>query len=238
MRMLELERLRKSFGGLIAVADAEFYIDEGEIVGLIGPNGAGKTTIFNLVSGTIRPTSGIIRFKGEDVTNMKPHVICRRSMARTFQSVNLFPQMSVLENTLIGALFGASTGNINEARKKGFEQLAFVGLSGKENWPAGELSVPEQKRLEIARALATEPELLLLDEVMAGLNSSEVVAALSLIKEINARGITILMIEHIMHAIMGVSDRIIVLHYGRKLAEGTPEEISQNKEVIEVYLGE
>lgn len=238
MRMLELERLRKSFGGLIAVADAEFYIDEGEIVGLIGPNGAGKTTIFNLVSGTIRPTSGIIRFKGEDVTNMKPHVICRKSMARTFQSVNLFPQMSVLENTLIGALFGASTGNINEARKKGFEQLAFVGLSGKENWPAGELSVPEQKRLEIARALATEPELLLLDEVMAGLNSSEVVAALSLIKEINARGITILMIEHIMHAIMGVSDRIIVLHYGRKLAEGTPEEISQNKEVIEVYLGE
>jgi branched-chain amino acid transport system ATP-binding protein len=236
--MLELEGLRKSFGGLIAVADAEFYIDEGEIVGLIGPNGAGKTTIFNLVSGTIRPTSGTIRFKGEDVTNMKPHVICRRSMARTFQSVNLFPQMSVLENTLIGALFGASTGNINEARKKGFEQLAFVGLSGKENWPAGELSVPEQKRLEIARALATEPELLLLDEVMAGLNSSEVVAALSLIKEINARGITILMIEHIMHAIMGVSDRIIVLHYGRKLAEGTPEEISQNKEVIEVYLGE
>ena len=238
MRMLEVECLRKSFGGLTAVADADFYVNEGEIVGLIGPNGAGKTTIFNLVSGTMRPTSGIIRFKGEDINNMKPHQICRRSMARTFQSVNLFPQMSVLENILIGALFGASIGSINEARKEGLEQLAFVGLSGKENLPAGELSVSEQKRLEIARALATEPELLLLDEVMAGLNSSEVVEALSLIKEINNRGIAILMIEHIMHAIMGVSDRIIVLHYGRKLAEGTPEVISNNKEVIEVYLGE
>ena len=238
MRVLEIECLRKSFGGLIAVADADFHVDEGEIVGLIGPNGAGKTTIFNLVSGTIKPTSGRIRFKGEDVTNMKPHAICRRSMARTFQSVNLFPQMSVLENTLIGALFGASIGSINEAGKKGLELLSFVGLSGKENLPAGELSVPDQKRLEIARALATEPELLLLDEVMAGLNASEVASALSLIKEINNRGITILMIEHIMHAIMGVSDRIIVLHYGRKLAEGTPEEVCNNKEVIEVYLGE
>jgi branched-chain amino acid transport system ATP-binding protein len=236
--MLEVECLRKNFGGLTAVADADFYVDEGEIVGLIGPNGAGKTTIFNLVSGTMRPTSGTIRFKGEDITNKKPHQICRRSMARTFQSVNLFPQMSVLENILIGALFGASINSINEAGKEGLELLAFVGLSGKENLPAGELSVPEQKRLEIARALATEPELLLLDEVMAGLNSSEVVDALTLIKEINDRGIAILMIEHIMHAIMGVSDRIIVLHYGRKLAEGTPEEISKNKEVIEVYLGE
>lgn len=238
MRLLEVECLRKSFGGLIAVADADFHVDEGEIVGLIGPNGAGKTTIFNLVSGTIKPTSGRIRFKGEDVTNMKPHAICRRSIARTFQSVNLFPQMTVLENTLIGALFGASIGGMNEAGKKGLELLSFVGLSGKENLPAGELSVPDQKRLEIARALATEPELLLLDEVMAGLNASEVVAALSLIKEIKNRGITILMIEHIMHAIMGVSDRIIVLHYGRMLAEGTPEEISKNKEVVEVYLGE
>jgi branched-chain amino acid transport system ATP-binding protein len=207
-------------------------------VGLIGPNGAGKTTIFNLVSGTIRPNSGRIRFKGEDVTNMKPHVICRKNMARTFQSVSLFPQMSVLENIMIGALFGASIGRMSEARKEGLEQLSFVGLSGKENLPAGELSVSEQKRLEIARALATAPELLLLDEVMAGLNPSEVVAVLSLIKEINNRGIAILMIEHIMHAIMGVSERIIVLHYGRKLAEGTPEEVCNNKEVIEVYLGE
>jgi len=238
MRMLEVEGLVKNFDGLAAVAEVDFHVDEGEIVGLIGPNGAGKTTVFNLVSGTIKPTSGRIRFKGEDVTNLKPHLICRRSIARTFQSVNLFPQMSVLENILIGALFGASTSSMGEAEKEGLKLLSFVGLSGKENLPAKDLGVSDQKRLEIARALATDPELLLLDEVMAGLNPSEVGEALSLIKEINSRGVTILIIEHIMRAIMGVSGRIIVLHYGRKLAEGTPEEISNNKKVIEVYLGE
>ena len=158
-------------------------------------------------------------------------------MARTFQSANLFPHMSVLENVLIGALFGASV-RMDKARKEGRELLAFVGLSGKENLRAKDLTVHDQKRLEIARALATKPELLLLDEVMAGLNLSEVAGALALIKEINRGGITILMIEHIMHAIMGVSDRIIALHYGRKLAEGTPEDISRNRKVIEVYLGE
>jgi len=237
MRILEVKALYKNFGGLAAVAGTDFYVDEGEIVGLIGPNGAGKTTIFNLISGTVKPTSGEIRFKGEDISTLKPHEICRKNMARTFQSANLFPHMSVLENVLIGALFGASVG-MDKARKEGRELLSFVGLSGKENLRAKDLTVHDQKRLEIARALATKPELLLLDEVMAGLNLSEVAEALALIKEINRRGITILMIEHIMHAIMGVSDRIIALHYGRKLADGSPEEISTNRKVIEVYLGE
>jgi len=237
MRILEVNALCKNFGGLAAVAGTDFYVDEGEIVGLIGPNGAGKTTIFNLISGTVKPTSGEIRFKGEDISTLKPHEICRKNMARTFQSANLFPHMSVLENALIGALFGASV-RMDKARKEGRELLSFVGLSGKENLRAKDLTVHDQKRLEIARALATKPELLLLDEVMAGLNLSEVAEALALIKEINRRGITILMIEHIMHAIMGVSDRIIALHYGRKLADGSPEEISTNRKVIEVYLGE
>lgn len=237
MRILEVNALCKNFGGLAAVAGTDFYVDEGEIVGLIGPNGAGKTTIFNLISGTVKPTSGEIRFKGEDISTLKPHEICRKNMARTFQSANLFPHMSVLENVLIGALFGASV-RMDKARKEGRELLSFVGLSGKENLRAKDLTVHDQKRLEIARALATKPELLLLDEVMAGLNLSEVAEALALIKEINRRGITILMIEHIMHAIMGVSDRIIALHYGRKLADGSPEEISTNRKVIEVYLGE
>jgi len=237
MRILEVKALCKNFGGLAAVAGTDFYVDEGEIVGLIGPNGAGKTTIFNLISGTVKPTSGEIRFKGEDISTLKPHEICRKNMARTFQSANLFPHMSVLENVLIGALFGASV-RMDEAREKGRELLSFVGLSMKENLHAKDLTVHDQKRLEIARALATKPELLLLDEVMAGLNLSEVAEALALIKEINRRGITILMIEHIMHAIMGVSDRIIALHYGRKLADGSPEEISTNRKVIEVYLGE
>jgi len=237
MRLLEVKALRKNFGGVAAVAGTDFHVDEGEIVGLIGPNGAGKTTIFNLISGTTKPTSGEIRFKGEDISTFKPHEICRKNMARTFQSANLFPHMSVLENVLIGALFGASV-RMDEAREKGRELLSFVGLSMKESLHAKDLTVHDQKRLEIARALATEPELLLLDEVMAGLNLSEVAEALALIKAINERGITILMIEHIMHAIMGVSDRIIALHYGRKLAEGTPEDISRNRKVIEVYLGE
>ena len=237
MRILEVKALCKNFGGLAAVAGTDFYVDEGEIVGLIGPNGAGKTTIFNLISGTVKPTSGEIRFRGEDILTLKPHEICRKNMARTFQSANLFPHMSVLENVLIGALFGASV-RMDKARKEGRELLSFVGLSGKENLRAKDLTVHDQKRLEIARALATKPELLLLDEVMAGLNLSEVAEALALIKEINRRGITILMIEHIMRAIMGVSDRIIALHHGRKLADGSPEEISTNRKVIEVYLGE
>jgi len=237
MRILEVEGLVKYFGGLASVSGVDFHVEQGEILGLIGPNGAGKTTVFNLISGTFRPTSGIIKFQGEDITGLKPHQICRRNMARTFQSVQLFSNMTVLENVLLGSLFGASM-NISEARHEAMVSLEFVGLSNKEKVSAEDLTVAEQKRLEIARALATRPELLLLDEVMAGLTPTEITSTIELVKKISGEGITIFMIEHVMHAIMSISDRIIVLHYGRKLIEGTPGEVSANKEVIEVYLGE
>jgi branched-chain amino acid transport system ATP-binding protein len=238
MRILDVKGMKKQFGGLAAVADIDFSIDQGEIVGLIGPNGAGKTTLFNLISGALVPTSGITRFKGQDITGLKPHQICKQGIARTFQLVNLFGAMTVLENVLLGSLFGTST-NINESdvRRGPLELLEFVGLSGMEGFIAKELTIANQKRLEVARALATNPELLLLDEVMAGLNPTEVTEAIELIKEIRDKGITIFMVEHVMKAIMGVSDRIIVLDYGEKIAEGTPEEIVANKRVMEVYLG-
>lgn len=238
MRILEVTGMKKQFGGLAAVADVEFCIDQGEIVGLIGPNGAGKTTLFNLISGALAPTSGITRFKGQDITGLKPHQICKRGIARTFQLVNLFSAMTVLENVLLGSLFGRST-DINESDVEGgsLALLQFVGLSGMERLIAKELTIANQKRLEVARALATNPELLLLDEVMAGLNPTEVTEAIELIKKIRDKGITIFMVEHVMKAIMGVSDRIMVLDYGEKIAEGTPEEIAANKKVVEVYLG-
>jgi branched-chain amino acid transport system ATP-binding protein len=237
MVLLEIKNLKKNFGGLAAVAGADFHIEQGEIVGLIGPNGAGKTTIFNLISGTIKPTEGEIRLKGKNIVGLKPHEICRRSVARTFQAIDLFSDMTALENVMVGSLFGASE-NMDRAREEAAELLDFVELSNVEDIPAYDLSIAEQKRLEIARALATKPELLLLDEAMAGLNPTEVSSAIELVKKIGRRGITLFLIEHIMRAIMDVSDRIIALHYGQKIAEGTPEEISANKKVIEVYLGE
>lgn len=237
MRILEVKNLTKRFGGLTAVSDVNFHIEQGEILGLIGPNGAGKTTVFNLVSGTFVPTSGIIRFKGEDVTGLKPHQVCHKGMARTFQSVKLFRYMTVLENVLLGSLFGARL-SMSQAKKEAGEFLEFVGLSAKAEAQAKDLNIADQKRLEVARALATKPELLLLDEVMAGLNPTELASAIDLIKTINVRGITILMIEHVMYAVMGVSNRIVVLHYGKKLCEGTPDQVCQDSEVIKVYLGE
>jgi branched-chain amino acid transport system ATP-binding protein len=237
MVLLEVKNLKKNFGGLAAVSGADFRIEQGEIVGLIGPNGAGKTTIFNLISGTTKPTEGEIKWKGEDIAGLKPHEICRKNIARTFQAIDLFSDMTALENVMLGSLFGASE-NMAGAREEAAALLDFVGLSTREDIQANDLTIAEQKRLEIARALATKPELLLLDEVMAGLNATEVSAAIELVKKIGQRGITLFLIEHIMRAIMGVSDRIIALHYGQKIAEGTPEEISTNKKVIEVYLGE
>lgn len=238
MRILEGEGVEKYFGGLAAVTNVDFCIDQGEIVGLIGPNGAGKTTLFNLISGSLIPTSGMIRFKGENITGLKPHQICRRGLARTFQLVKLFGDMTVLENTLLGSLFGASTGfGESDAKRESLELLGFVGLADMEKVLGKELTVANQKRLEVARALATKPELLLLDEMMAGLNPMEVSQATELIRRIRDKGITIFMIEHVMKAIMNISDRIIVLHYGEKIAEGVPEEIAGNRTVIEVYLG-
>lgn len=238
MPILEGEGVRKYFGGLAAVDHVDFSINQGEIVGLIGPNGAGKTTLFNLISGSLVPTSGMIRFKNKNITGLKPHQICKRGIARTFQLVKLFGEMTALENSMLGFLFGTGTeadkSNVKEAS---LELLEFVGLSSMEKVLGRELTIANQKRLEVARALATKPKLLLLDEVMAGLTPAEVAQATELIRKIRDKGITIFMIEHVMKAMMDISDRIIVLHYGEKIAEGTPKEIAANTKVIEVYLG-
>ena len=239
MMVLEGEKVTKLFGGLSAVFNVDFHVDKDEIVGLIGPNGAGKTTLFNLISGAHALTSGTTKFKGEDITRLKPNQICKRGVARTFQLINLFGNMTVFENVYLASLFGKSeTVNEPDAKKESLELLEFVGLSAVSSTPAKELTLANQKRLEVARGLATKPELFLLDELMAGLNPSEVAQSMELITKIRNMGITIFMIEHVMKAIMSVCDRIMVLDHGVKIAEGTPEEISSNKKVIEVYLGE
>jgi len=238
MPLLEGQSVVKSFGGLIATDRVDFYIDQDEIVGLIGPNGAGKTTLFNLISGALKPTSGTIRYEGEDITGLKPYQICRKGIARTFQLVKLFGNMTVLENVMLASHFGMTmVPHDFDVVKNSMEFLEFVGLEGMQGVIAKELRIANQKRLEVARALATKPELLLLDEFMAGLNRTEVIEAISLIRLIRDKGITVFMIEHVMKAIMGVSDRIIALHYGKKIGEGTPEEIAKNPKVVEVYLG-
>jgi branched-chain amino acid transport system ATP-binding protein len=239
MRMLEGKKVMKHFGGLAAVHNVDFGINQGEVVGLIGPNGAGKTTLFNLISGSIPTTAGEIRYKGEKITGLKPHQICKKGVARTFQSAQLFAGLTVFENALAASLFGKKRAiSVPDAEREATELLEFVGLSTVGAVLARDLPIANQKRLEVARALATKPELLLFDEVMAGLNPAEVARAMELITKIRNKGITLFMIEHVMKAIMKVCDRIIVLHHGSKIAEGTPEEITTNKKVIEVYLGE
>ena len=239
MRILEGERVTKQFGGLTAVHNVDFSINQGEIVGLIGPNGAGKTTLFNLISGTYVLTSGTTRFKDENITGLKPNQICKRGIARTFQLIKLFRNMTVFENVFLASLFGRSK-HIDklDAKSNSLELLDFVGLSAVSSVPAKDLTLVNQKRLEVARGLATKPELLLLDELMAGLNPTEVAQAMAFVISIRDKGITIFMIEHVMKAIMNVCDRIMVLHHGVKIAEGTPEEVTTNSKVVEVYLGE
>jgi branched-chain amino acid transport system ATP-binding protein len=239
MPILEGEGVTKHFGGLAAVSRVDFSVGQGEVVGLIGPNGAGKTTLFNLISGALVPKEGAIRFNGQDITGLKSHKICRMGVARTFQSVRVFASMPAFENVLLGSLFGCSTGMSSaRAAREATELLEFVGLSAVRGTPARDLTLGHQKRIEVARALATKPELLLLDELMAGLNPTEVGDAMELVTTIRDEGITIFMIEHVMKAIMSVCDRIMVLHHGEKIAEGTPEEIAASKTVIDVYLGE
>jgi len=239
MRVLEAEKVTKYFGGLAAVSNVDFHVDQGEIFGLIGPNGAGKTTLFNLVSAALVLKSGVIRFKGERISGLKSYQICRKGVARTFQSVKIFANIPARENVLLGALFGTpTTMSAANAAKEAAELLDFVELSKMSAMPARELTLVNQKRLEVATALATKPELLLLDELMAGLTPTETAEAMELITRIRDKGITIFMIEHVMKAIMGVCDRIMVLHHGEKIAEGTPQEIATSKKVIEVYLGE
>ncbi len=239
MRILEVEGVRKNFGGLAAASDVTFHAQEGEIVGLIGPNGAGKTTLFNLVSGALIPDSGVIRFKGKNITGLKPYQITRLGIARTFQSVKVFPSLSVFNHALLGYSFGnPKSTSADETLKEITEILDFVELSEMRELRSKDLILANQKRLEVARALATKPELLLLDELMAGLNHTEVLQAMELVRKIREKGVTILMVEHVMKAIMDTCDRIVVLHHGEKIAEGRPEEIATNEAVVEVYLGE
>ena len=238
MGILEGEKVTKFFGGLAAVFDVDFDINEGEIVGLIGPNGAGKTTLFNMISGSLRTTQGEIRYRGQRISNLKPHQICKLGIARTFQSVKLFGNISVFDHVFLGSICGtASRTKTIDAQRKAAALLELVGLSPRKSDLAKNLPIAEQKRLEIARALSTEPQVLLLDEVMAGLTATELTSFTTLIREIRNEGTTILLVEHVMQAIMDISDRIIVLHHGVKIAEGLPREIVTNKRVIEVYLG-
>ena len=237
MPLLEGERVTRYFGGLAAVDNVGFHVEQGEIVGIIGPNGAGKTTLFNLISSAIAVTSGTVRFKGKDITKMKAHHICQLGIARTFQDGKLFPKMTVLENVWLGGMFGSANIVPSQAKEKAMELLETVGLAGKEGLLAQDLTLAAQKRLEIARALAAKPELLMLDEVMAGLTSTEVGESLELIKEIHSSGVTILLIEHVMKAIMSISQRIIVLHHGKKIVEGPPQAVCNDEVVIKIYLG-
>ena len=239
MRILEGQGVTKNFGGLAAVSNVDFHVDQGEIVGLIGPNGAGKTTLFNLISAALPFKSGEIRFKGKKLNNLKPHQICKMGVARTFQEIKVFANMPVFQNVIVGAFFGKPTRISGaDAASEASQALEFVELSEMRAVPVKDLTLVNQKRVEVARALATKPELLLLDELMAGLNITEISEAMELVKRIRDKGITIFMVEHVMKAIMGICERIMVLHHGEKIAEGTPEEIAANKTVIEIYLGE
>jgi branched-chain amino acid transport system ATP-binding protein len=239
MPILEGNEVTKYFGGLAAVSRVDFHVEQGEVVGLIGPNGAGKTTLFNLISAALKPQSGIIRFKETNIKGLGPYKICRMGLARTFQTVKVFPNMPVLDHVVLGSYFGSSPGmSSREALRNASEALEFMGLAAVKATPAKDLTLANQKRLEVARALATKPELLLLDEIMAGLNPAEVAQAMELVFKIRDLGVTIIMIEHVMKAIMNLCDRIMVLHHGQKIAEGTPQEIATSEKVIKVYLGD
>jgi branched-chain amino acid transport system ATP-binding protein len=235
--LLEVNGLTKRFGGVAAVSGVSFALQPGRIVGLIGPNGAGKTTLVNLVTGVHRASAGSIRFMGEDVSGQRPFESARRGLSRTFQIVQPFPQMTVLENVAAGAMFAAQAASRAEAFEQARAHLEFVGLGPLAGRPAASLTLPSRKRLELAKSLAMRPRLLLLDEVNAGLNSAEIVEAIALIRAIAARGITVVLIEHLMKVVFSLCEELLVLHHGELIASGEPQAVANDPRVIEAYLG-
>lgn len=233
--LLKVEKIGKRFGGNWAIRGVDITINQNELIGVIGPNGAGKTTLFNMMTGFLNPTEGEVFFKEKNITKLKSHDICKSGISRTFQIVRPFSGLSVLDNVMVGVL--NKENNVSKAREKAKEYIDIVGLSPFIDAPAGSLPLGNRKRLEVARAIATNPEVVMLDEVMGGLNDDETVEMMDIIRKLHKEGLTIMLIEHNMHALMSLSQRVVVLCYGEKLAEGTAEEVSSNQKVIDAYLG-